>query len=326
MMPPGSGQNGAMQRTPAIVIGVVVVVLGAIVAFLFLSGSEPPAPSPSPGASPSVEPSASPSTSPTFAADLLDRRWTVLYVGTDVNEARAQREEPVNTDALMLVSLSADQSELTLVSLPRDTVDIPLADGATWSRKVNSLYREEGIEVLVGAMETLYGVPIDAHLVLDMDDFRGLVDAVGGIEVSPPAPVVDPIVSLDLPAGPQDIDGVTTLGYVRTRVDMDYGRMGRQQEVVVSLARTLVDPETDIDLRATLDSFGSLETDLPLDELPTLIELARRAAAAEEQTLIIGPPLITFEGDRGDGRGYIIEPDVEAIRAEVQGLIGEDGP
>ena len=79
------------------------------------------------------------SASPSFNADLLDRRWTVLYVGTDVNERRETRDEPVNTDALMLVSLSADQSELTLVSLPRDTVDVPLADGATWDGKVNSL-------------------------------------------------------------------------------------------------------------------------------------------------------------------------------------------
>jgi len=325
MMPPGSGENGGMQRTPAIIIGVVVVVLAAVIAFFFfLSGSEPPVASPSPSSSASAEPSASASTSPTFAADLLDRRWNVLYVGTDVNERRAQNEEPVNTDALMLVSLSADQSELTLISLPRDTVDVPLADGGTWPGKVNSLYREGGIDALVGAMEALYGVPIDAHIVLDMDDFRGLVDAVGGIEVSPPAPVVDPIVSLDLPAGPQEIDGVTTLGYVRTRVDMDYGRMGRQQEVVVSLARTLIGAGAEIDLRATIDSFGSLETDLPLDELSTLLELARRATEAEVRTVVIRPPLITFEGDRGDGRGYIIEPDVEAIRAEVQGLIGEE--
>jgi len=324
MMPPGSDQNGCMQRTPAIVIGLVVVVLAVVVGFVVLSGTEPP-PGVSPSVSPSTsaEPSASASASPTFAADLLERRWSVLYVGTDVNETRAGNQEPVNTDALMVVSLSADQSELTLVSLPRDTIDVPLSNGATWSGKVNSLYREEGIETLVGAMETLYGVPIDAHLVLDMDDFRGLVEAVGSIEISPPAPLVDPIVDLDLPAGPQEIDGATTLGYVRTRVDMDYGRMGRQQEVVVSLARTLLDPETDVDLRATLDSFGSLETDLPLDELPTLLELARRAADAEVRTLVIGPPLIRFEGDRGDGRGYVIDPDVEAIRAEVQSLIGE---
>ena len=52
------------------------------------------------------------------------------------------------------------------------------------------------------------------------------------------------------------------------------------------------------------------------------MELARRATEAEVQMLVIKPPLITFEGDRGDGRGYILEPDVEAIRAEVQSLIG----
>jgi hypothetical protein len=40
--------------------------------------------------------------------------------------------------------------------------------------------------------------------------------------------------------------------------------------------------------------------------------------------LVIQPPLIVFEGDRGDGRGYVLEPDVEAIRAEVQGLIGDE--
>ena len=39
--------------------------------------------------------------------------------------------------------------------------------------------------------------------------------------------------------------------------------------------------------------------------------------------MLIDPPLITFEGDRNDGRGYVLEADVEAIRAEVQALIGD---
>ncbi len=72
-----------------------------------------------------------------------------------------------------------------------------------------------------------------------------------------------------------------------------------------------------------IDCLDSLETDLPLDELPTLLELGRRAADAEVDNLVIQPPLITFEGDRGDGRGYILELDIEAIRAEVQALIGD---
>ena len=307
-----------MQRNAGILIGLVVVVVAIIIGFLIFSSSEaPPASSPSPEASASAEPSTS------LNEELLNRRWTVLYVGTDLNATREAEGSGPNTDALMLASLSADQSQLTLVSLPRDTVDVPLADGGTWSEKINSLYNARGIDELVGAMETLYGVPIDAHLVLDMDDFAGLVEAAGGVEVSPPAPIIDPIVHLDLPAGDQQLDGQQTLGYVRTRIDEDYGRMGRQQEVSVALVRKLVDPETDLDLQEVIDSLESLETNLPLKELPTLVELARRASEAEVHNLLIRPPLITFEGDRGDGRGYILEADVEAIRSEVQALIGD---
>ena len=247
----------------------------------------------------------------------------MLYVGTDLNEPRENAGQPTNADALMLVSLSADQSELTLVSLPRDTVDVPLPDGSIYPRKINSLYTEEGIEGLVGAMEALYELEIDGHIVLDMDDFAALVEAVDGVEVTLEEPLVDPIVDLDLEPGTQVLDANQALGYVRTRVDQDYGRMGRQQEVIVELVDRLVDPDTDLDLAALIDGLDSLETDLPLDQLPTLIELATRAAGADVSELVIQPPLIVFEGDRGDGRGYILEPDVEAIRTEVQELIGE---
>ncbi|MEO5986743.1 MAG: LCP family protein [Candidatus Limnocylindria bacterium] len=310
-----------MQRTSAVVIGILVVLVAVVIGFiLFSGGSTEPTPSPSATVSGSASPSASAESS--FNADLLDRRWTVLYVGTDLNERREGDGAAPNTDALMLVSLSADQSRLTLVSLPRDTVDVPLADGEPWERKINGLYGQRGIEELVGAMEALYDVPIDAHILLDMDDFARLVEAVDEIEVSPEDPIVDPIVNLDLPAGPQTLDGGQTLSYVRTRVDQDYGRMGRQQEVLVALVEKFVDPATDIDLRAVLDSLDSLETDLPLDDLPTLLELARRATGAEVETLVIRPPLVTFEGDRNDGRGYVVEADIEAIREEVQALIG----
>jgi LCP family protein required for cell wall assembly len=306
--------NASMQRTPAIILGIAAIVAVAVIAFLLLSPQpeEPIA---------SVEPTASPS--PTLNADLLERRWTVLYVGTDLNERREAEGATLNTDALMLVSLSADQSRLTLVSLPRDTVDVPLEGGGVHDRKINGLYAERGIDALVGAMETLYGVPIEAHILMDMDDFAALVEAVDGVEVSPDEPLRDPIVDLDLEPGPQELDTSQTMGYVRTRVDKDYGRMGRQQEVLVELVGRLVDPETNLDLAALIDGLDSLDTDVPLDQLPTLIELARRATDAEVQTLVIQQPLITFEGDRNDGRGYILEPDVEAIRAEVQELIGD---
>lgn len=302
-----------MRKALALIISAVAVVAAGC-------SSDPSAPT----APASAEPSASPSAAPTSSLNeaLLDQRWTVLYVGTDLNERREADGHTPNTDALMLVSLSEDQSELTLVSLPRDTVDVPLEDGSAYPRKINALYEEQGIDALVGAMEALYEVPIDGYVVLDMDDFTALVEAVDGVDVAPEAPLVDPIVELDLEAGPQEIGAGTARSYVRTRVDQDYGRMARQQEVIVSLVERLTDPEREIDLRPLLDGLESLETDLPLEDLPTLVELARRAADAEISTLVVSPPLITFEGDRGDGRGYVLEPDVDAIRDRVAELVG----
>jgi polyisoprenyl-teichoic acid--peptidoglycan teichoic acid transferase len=298
------------------VIAVVILVIGAIFVFLLLNqraAVEPPA----------ASESSAPSASASVAADLLSERWTVLFVGTDHNDAREANGDPVNADALLVASLSADQSQLTLVSLPRDTVDVPLADGETYDQKINQLYREQGVEALRGAMEALYGVPIDAHVVLDMDDMASLVEAVDGVDVNPPEPLTDPIVDLDMDAGEQELDADTALDYVRTRVDQDYGRMGRQQEVILSLVERLTDPDRAVDLSSLLEGLESLETDLPLDQLETLVELGRRARDAEVVNVLIEPPLITFEGDRDDGRGYILEPDVEAIRSEVQGLLGD---
>jgi len=317
-----------MQRNQAIILGLVAVVALAVIGFLLLSGGsdEPPEATASPSATAIASESAAPSASatPELNAELLDRRWTVLFVGLDTDSTRESRGEPVNSDALMLVSVSADQSEVALVSLPRDTVDVPLPDGSTYDRKINALYGEEGLDGLVEAIESLYEVPIDGYLALNMDDFAALVDGVGGVEVSPEEPIVDPNARLDIEAGTQTIDGSTAEGYVRSRIDQDYGRMRRQQEVIVEIVRGLVDPEADLDARSLIEGLESLDTNLPMDDLPTLLEIARRSTDAEVRELIIEPPLITFEGDRGDGRGYILEPDVEAIRDEVQELIGEE--
>ena len=308
-----------MQRNPA----AFPLAIAVIASIAFLSGCTEPS---EPSAAATVSAPAAPSTSasPDLNAELLDRRWTVLFVGLDTDSSRESRGEPVSSDALMLVSVSADQSEVALVSLPRDTVDVPLPDGSTYDRKINAMYEEEGLDGLVEAMESLYDVPIDGYLALNMDDFADLVDGVGGVEVSPDEPIQDPAAAeIDIEAGTQTIDGLTAEGYVRTRFDQDYGRMCRQQEVIVEIVRGLVDPDRDLDVESLIDGLDSLETDLPLDELPTLAELARRAGEAQVNEIVIQPPLIIFEGDRGDGRGYVLEADVEAIREAVQAAIGD---
>ena len=82
-----------MQRTSVIVIGIAVVVLAIVIGFLLFSPGTP-------AASPSPSESVAPSASSSLNAELLDRRWTVLYVGTDLNatrEAEGTRRTPTRS-------------------------------------------------------------------------------------------------------------------------------------------------------------------------------------------------------------------------------------
>jgi LCP family protein required for cell wall assembly len=294
------------SRFGAAVFGVLVV--AAVVAIVLLLSRQAPVAEPSP--------SLAATPSPTLNEALLNDRLTVLVIGLDSSEARRAQGLGANSDTMILASISADQSEVVLISLPRDTVDIPMSDGSTWESKVNGIYAALGVDALVGGVSTLFGVQIDGYVQADMDDLVTLVDAVNGVEVDPPGPLDDPIVDLHLSAGPHTLDGSTALGYVRTRIDKDYGRAARQQEVLLDLVARLVSPEADVDVPSLLMGLGSFDTDLPLEDLPTLLEIGRRAQTATVIRQVLQPPeFITFEGDNGDGRGYILIPDVEAIRA-----------
>jgi LCP family protein required for cell wall assembly len=307
-----------MNARGAAVLVTVLLIVAAVLAVVLLSQRQPPAEQPTPSPTPALSPTA------TLNEALLGNRLTVLVIGLDSSESRRSQGMGANTDSIILASVSADQSEVTLISLPRDTVEIPMPDGTTWPSKVNAIYDQLGVDALVDAAATLFDVAIDGYVQVDMDDLVDLVDAVDVVEVNPSDALDDPIVDLHLEPGRQTLDGPTALAYVRTRVDTDYGRAARQQEVLLDLVARLVSPEPDVDVAALLDGLNSFETDLPLDELPTLLEIARRAQSATVTRQVLQPTeFITFEGDAGDGRGYILIPDVEAIRDLAARTIGD---
>lgn len=297
--------------------------VAAIVAFVLLNQGEGTSLLPSASASPSEE--ASPTPEPTLNQALLDERLTVLIIGTDSNEQRRQRGAGVNADTYLLASVNAGQTEVTLIGVPRDTTSIPMPDGSTWQQKMNAIWAQQGSDGMVAAIESLLQVRIDAYVEIDMGELVSIVDAVGGVTVSPAEPLVDVDHDFEIEAGEHELDGERAQLYVRTRVDADYGRMARQQEVLLELARRYTDPDTDVDIAQLLDGLESFRTTLPMDDLPTIIEIVRRAQDAEVTRQVFEPPqFIVSEGDSGDGRGYVLEPDIEAMRAFAARTIGAE--
>ena len=107
------------------------------------------------------------------------------------------------------------------------------------------------MRAVAGAVQELAGVRLDAMVVVNLAGFVRLVDELGGLWIDIPERLVDsnyPIedgtawIHLHFEPGCQHLDGRMALAYARSRhQDSDYGRMRRQQAVLLALRRQ-VDP------------------------------------------------------------------------------------
>jgi LCP family protein required for cell wall assembly len=250
----------------------------------------------------------------------------VLVAGADTSRyRRAHGLTDWNTDALMVISVSADKSRITMMSLPRDTVDIPMPDGSIDHHKVNGIAQRLGMDALRGAMSSLLGVPIDRYIRVDMDDFSRMVDAVGGIDVEVKTRIVDPHVHLNLSPGPTHLTGVQALSFSRSRYfDSDYARAARQQQVILALVRKWLAPSMG-SLVAGLGAMSSLQTDIGLGELPTLLEIGRRSASASVTAIVLQPPRFSlFVGiEPNSARGWVMIPNLTAMRAYARSQLAD---
>ncbi|MGE3913991.1 MAG: LCP family protein, partial [Chloroflexota bacterium] len=110
---------------------------------------------------------------------------------------------------------------------------------------------------------------------------------------------------LDIPAGRQHMDGETALRYARTRhQDSDFGRMERQQQVMVALRTRLLSPLNWWRLPAVLAAVRqATRTDLGLTDLPTLaLAFGRDGSSPERLTL----DLTLTEEFRGGGGAFLL--------------------
>ena len=318
--------------TPQRVAAVVVVMLAGIGIGFWLLRPEvvkvpvsvaTPTASPTPSPTPRPTPVATPTASPTPAPDIDELNVTVLLVGRDwLAERVALGESGFNTDMLIVANIRADGSRIDLISLPRDSVDVPLGDGSVWGRKINSLRAARGLPALKEAMSAALAMPIDYYAEMTLDDLARIVNAVGGVTVSLAAPLNDPHLHMSWRAGENRLDGRTAILFARSRYgDSDYARGDRNQVLLIALRDKLL--AGGYDPLALLTSLPGLDTDIRPEEMPMLLELARRSADAPITRKVLSPPeYTTFVGLSG-ARGWISVPDLEAIRAYTATVLSQ---
>jgi LCP family protein required for cell wall assembly len=290
--------------------------------------SAQPQPTTQPTSSPTGQATATPLPTPTanqFDAEMLASRYTVLVIGEDSDLRRESRGQVSRTDTIMVVSLSPRQKRVDMISVPRDTVDIPMANGLLYTGKVNGIAHAYGYDALKGAVETMLAIDIDAYVKVDMDNFAQLVDAVGGVKVVNASWLYDAHLHFSLAPGPVVLGGEAALDYTRTRVDSDYGRAARQQQVLLAMVRKYVNRQADWTIDQLLLMLDSLQTDVDLGNLPTLLEMGRRLRRAEVVSAVLQPPRFSlFAGvEPGTARGWVMIPNLAEMRAYAQDVMGD---
>lgn len=226
----------------------------------------------------------------------------ILVMGSDTREGQgdgfgsAAVIDGARSDTTMLVHLSADRQDVTVVAIPRDlVVTLPpctMDDGTTtypYQDRFNAAFSIGGPECTIRTVNALTGLPIHHFVVVDFAAFQRTIDALGGVEVCLTHPVEDSKAGLDLPAGVTRVDGEQALAFVRARETLgdgsDLSRIERQQAFLGSLVREatsrdlLTDP---VRLIRSLDAATqSLTMDAELAWLPRAATLARSLAGVD---------------------------------------------
>ncbi len=161
-------------------------------------------------------------------------------VDEDIDELRGQR-----SDAIMVLHIPADRKRAYVMSIMRDSwVEIPGRGEA----KVNAALSLGGVPLVVQTVESLISARIDHVAIIDFEGFKGLTDALGGVEVDNPIPFSPRhLEGAYFPQGKVDLNGEEALAFVRERyafADGDFQRARNQQIYLKAVMGKLLSRDT----------------------------------------------------------------------------------
>jgi LCP family protein required for cell wall assembly len=267
-------------------------------------------------------------------------RINILLVGVDSGAGR----DHALTDSMMVVSVDPVGKTASMVSLPRDMVNAPLAGGGVFAAKLNSLmsfaqthprdFPVGGMRTLENTVGVILGIPINYYVTADLASFVTLVDALGGIDINIAKPLDDPTyhgygvhMGWSVTAGPHHFDGSDALAYARIRHpagESDFTRQARQQLLLLALRRQISSPDLVLRLPALIAAVGrDIETDLPRDQLPNLAAIASEIGPKSIYQVVIRFPLVHPASISPYGSVQVA--DLVRIRAMAAQLFGAPG-
>jgi LCP family protein required for cell wall assembly len=192
-------------------------------------------------------------------AKINDAAQTFLVVGSDnragltkaqirklhVGNGTAQNGAGQRSDTMLLVHISKARQEVTVVSLPRDSlVTVPRWKDSSghWhaasQQKLNAAFSFGGAPLAIKTIELATGVTINHYVEVSFAGFVKMVNAVGTVTVCSPTAVRDKDSGLKLKKGENALDSSEAMAYVRARhafATQDLARIDHQQQFLAAL-------------------------------------------------------------------------------------------
>ncbi|GAA3074700.1 MULTISPECIES: LCP family protein [Actinomycetes] len=281
------------------------------------------------------------------AIDAVDGRYNFLLLGADAGEGR----EGLRPDSIHVVSVNERTGESILISIPRNfqnaqfSEDSPLwdvhPDGYSCGNEciINFLYtdvmnqhqdlypdaEDPGAEAMMDAASGILDLEVKGYVMVDMDGFAQLIDAMGGVTVDSGGwvpyrgPRPDGTWG-DNWWGPGEytFSGKDALAYARSRTfSSDYNRIQRQQCIQQAMVAQF-NPQTLLTRFTEIMDAGEqvVETNLPQHQLGSFLDLAVDAKEREPQRLVLGAPDFGTAGEQ-----FSTYPDFDQIHQRVDELI-----
>ena len=249
---------------------------------------------------------------PDYSA-ITGRPWNILLLGSDNDNKYSF--PALLTQVIMLVHIDPDNNSVYMVSIPRDSwVYVPLKGGmhkidqAFFFGAAQSNKFDDGVRSARQTIEQYYGITIDRYAWVGLSGFASVIDTLGGVDIDVTHPIVDDtypddtranpndpfaVKRLYLAPGPQHMNGLEALEYVRSRhADLvgDIGRTNRQQEILQALKKKLtVTSIIDHFQQLITDLAGKVYTDMSPQEILAFANFGRTLPSSGIQRITLGP-------------------------------------
>jgi LCP family protein required for cell wall assembly len=278
-------------------------------------------------------------------------RLNVLLLGGDAGKGRTG----TRTDTVILASIDTKTGDTTLFSLPRNTGRMPFpaksplhkyypngftnGDGNNAEYFLNAMYQNVpenvpknvlgetdnlGADVMKLSVGEALGLPIDYYVLINLQGFSKMIDALGGIRLNINTYIpIGGVTDLHIPPkeylhpGPnQKLNGRSALWYARGRYGSDdYARMDRQRCVI----NAIVKQANPANMLARYEDIAGASksivyTDMPQEVLPAMVDLSLRVKNGSVRSVVF----------KHGEKGFLSpDPDFPLMRKQVKKALGE---